>query len=181
MSLPHVILTSLCHASATGYDLTKQFSQQVGYFWRASHQQVYRELNKMAQLGWVGYLLEPQDGKPDRKVYTITEEGRAALMLWLEKPLAPPAVRDEVSAKLYACQEGDSGVMSQHLTRLLDDSKRELANFQELEKIHFADISRLDRQQHLMRLTLRRGIHGKVAWINWIEEALEILNQLPSK
>ena len=49
MSLPHVILTVLSTRDATGYDITKEFSATIGYFWKASHQQVYRELNKMAQ------------------------------------------------------------------------------------------------------------------------------------
>lgn len=48
MSLPHVILTVLSTRDATGYDITKEFSASIGYFWKASHQQVYRELNKMA-------------------------------------------------------------------------------------------------------------------------------------
>ncbi len=46
MSLPHVILTVLSTRDATGYDITKEFSASIGYFWKASHQQVYRELNK---------------------------------------------------------------------------------------------------------------------------------------
>lgn len=57
MSLPHVILTVLSHHDATGYDITKEFSSAIGYFWKASHQQVYRELNKLADQGAVSCLL----------------------------------------------------------------------------------------------------------------------------
>ena len=64
MSLPHVILTVLSTRDATGYDITKEFSATIGYFWKASHQQVYRELNKMAQNQLVTCVLEPQEGKP---------------------------------------------------------------------------------------------------------------------
>ena len=61
MSLPHVILTVLSTRDATGYDITKEFSASIGYFWKASHQQVYRELNKMAQNNLVTCVLEPQE------------------------------------------------------------------------------------------------------------------------
>ena len=103
MSLPHVILTVLSTRDATGYDITKEFSASIGYFWKASHQQVYRELNKMAQNDQVTCVLEPQEGKPDRKVYSITDAGRSALGEWFEQPTAHPTVRDEFSAKLMAC------------------------------------------------------------------------------
>ena len=77
MSLPHVILTVLSNREATGYDITKEFSHSIGYFWKASHQQVYRELNKMAANDQVTCRLEPQEGKPDRKVYAITYQTTA--------------------------------------------------------------------------------------------------------
>ncbi len=80
MSLPHVILTVLSHRDATGYDITKEFSNAIGHFWKASHQQVYRELNKLADMGAVSCRLEPQDGKPDRKVYSITDIGKQSCM-----------------------------------------------------------------------------------------------------
>ena len=86
MSLPHVILTVLSTRDATGYDITKEFSASIGYFWKASHEQVYRELNKMAEKELVTCVLEPQEGKPDRKVYSITDAGRSALGEWFDQP-----------------------------------------------------------------------------------------------
>ena len=53
MSLKHAMLVSLAERPASGYDLVRRFDRSVGYFWRASHQQIYRELPKLEAAEWV--------------------------------------------------------------------------------------------------------------------------------
>ena len=55
------------HGSATGYDLTKEINARGIYY---SHQQVYRELHRIPST----CVLVPQDGKPDRKVYSLLSD-----------------------------------------------------------------------------------------------------------
>ncbi|MFX4748000.1 hypothetical protein ABTB74_18915, partial [Acinetobacter baumannii] len=45
MSLPHVLLTSLLERPSTGFELARRFDRSMGFFWNATHQQIYRELN----------------------------------------------------------------------------------------------------------------------------------------
>lgn len=172
MSLPHVILTVLSTRDATGYDITKEFSASIGYFWKASHQQVYRELNKMAAGEWVTCTLEPQDGKPDRKVYSITQLGRTALSQWFEQKTVHPTVRDEFSAKLAACAVQPSTELRIQLEELIEESKRLVAHYKEIEAAYYATPNTLTKPQRLERLTLRRNIFSRQAWIDWAEEAL---------
>ncbi len=47
MSLPHVLLTSLLERPNTGFELARRFDRSMGFFWNATHQQIYRELNNM--------------------------------------------------------------------------------------------------------------------------------------
>ncbi|MGR5064524.1 PadR family transcriptional regulator [Photobacterium sp. DNB22_13_2] len=180
MSLPHVILTVLSNRDATGYDITKEFSHSIGYFWKASHQQVYRELNKMAGNDQVTCQLEPQEGKPDRKVYSITDLGRQALFEWFQEPARNPTIRDEFSAKLVVCGVYNSEPMQQQLEVLIEESHTLINHYNEMEKIHFADHKNLDRQSRLDRLTLRRAIHNRQAWIDWAEEVLIELKDMDS-
>ncbi|MEZ8825711.1 PadR family transcriptional regulator [Vibrio amylolyticus] len=172
MSLPHVILTVLSTRNATGYDITKEFSASIGYFWKASHQQVYRELNKMAQNELVTCVLEPQEGKPDRKVYSITDAGRGALGEWFDQPTAHPTVRDEFSAKLMACAVQDSSPYHTQLKELVAESHKLVAHYQEIEAAYYATPTTLDKQQRLERLTLRRNLLLRQAWLAWAEEVL---------
>jgi DNA-binding PadR family transcriptional regulator len=53
MSLAHAVLTSLLEKSTSGYDLARRFDKSIGYFWHATHQQIYRELARMEAAGWI--------------------------------------------------------------------------------------------------------------------------------
>lgn len=152
MSLPHVILTVLSTRDATGYDITKEFSYSIGYFWKASHQQVYRELNKMAQNDLVTCVLQPQDGKPDRKIYSITEAGRRALGEWFEQPTAQATIRDEFSAKLMACAIKPSGPFEEQVSILIGESKQLVNHYKEIEATHYGDPAKI-RQECEIRAT----------------------------
>lgn len=170
MSLPHVILTVLSTRDATGYDITKEFSYSIGYFWKASHQQVYRELNKMAQNALVTCVLQPQEGKPDRKVYSITDEGRKALGEWFEQPTTQPTVRDEFSAKLMTCSIESSAPLQEQVSSLIQESKQLINHYNEIEAKHYANPASLEKTARLERLTLRRNLIMREAWVSWAEE-----------
>ena len=53
VALPHAILVSLCEQSGSGYELARRFDRSIGYFWAATHQQIYRTLRAMEDDGWV--------------------------------------------------------------------------------------------------------------------------------
>ena len=53
MSLAHALLTSLLEQPSSGYDLARRFDKSIGHFWQATHQQIYRELGRMEDAGWI--------------------------------------------------------------------------------------------------------------------------------
>lgn len=81
-TLPKLLLILLKTESLTGYNLTKRITSSAA--WKASHQQIYRELTKMGNEGLVTFKIVPQEGKPDRKLYTITQTGNAKLAASLQ-------------------------------------------------------------------------------------------------
>ena len=83
------ILLSLLKGKATGYELTKAMSKS--HVWRSSHQQIYRELVNLEKLGLVTFIIAKQEGKPDRKPYSITPAGLAAIEVTTENttPVIP--------------------------------------------------------------------------------------------
>ncbi|MDG3086951.1 PadR family transcriptional regulator [Vibrio hannami] len=178
MSLPHVILTVLSTRDATGYDITKEFSYSIGYFWKASHQQVYRELNKMAQNNLVTCELQPQDGKPDRKVYSITENGRTALGEWFAQPTAQQTIRDEFAAKLMACDIEDPAIFKEQLSGLIEEAQKLVVHYQDIESNYYTPVENLDKHARLERLTLRRNLLMREAWIEWAQEVQNELDQM---
>ena len=88
VALPHAILVSLCEQSGSGYELARRFDRSIGYFWAATHQQIYRTLRAMEDDGWVHVTPVAQQGRPDKKVYTVSDSGRAELARWIAEPLS---------------------------------------------------------------------------------------------
>jgi DNA-binding PadR family transcriptional regulator len=85
MALSHTILAILANSPHSGYDISKRFEETVSCYWQASQQQIYRELGKMEHQGWVAFEKVPQEGKPDKKIYRITDAGLEELRQWYQR------------------------------------------------------------------------------------------------
>jgi DNA-binding PadR family transcriptional regulator len=99
MSIQHALLTSLLEKPSSGYELARRFDKSMGYFWSATHQQIYRELGRMAEAGWVS-MEEEEDGR--KKTYTVLPPGREELARWVLEPTVSSDNREEVLVKLRA-------------------------------------------------------------------------------
>jgi len=88
MDVRTICLGILTRGDATGYEIKKVFEDD-GYqhFVEASFGSIYPALNRLTEDGFVSVRQEPQEKRPDRKVYSITPAGRATLIGALMKPL----------------------------------------------------------------------------------------------
>lgn len=81
--LKHGILGLINYREMTGYEIMETFRDSLNFFWKAQTSQIYRELQTLEKKKWVSKTFVPQQGKPDKNVYSITEEGRCELLRWL--------------------------------------------------------------------------------------------------
>lgn len=90
MKFENVVLGVLASRPFHGYELMKWFDVE-GQFIRSNthHSQIYRELARMVKNGLVEYEIDPREGKPDAKVYRITQVGQDVLMAWIRSPYEP--------------------------------------------------------------------------------------------
>src|ERR1700742_3424467 len=107
MALGDAILACLTERPMTGYELAQTFDSSVGFFWKAAHQQIYRELSRLRARGYIQGREVVQSGKPNKLVYTLTSEGRAALKHWAARPSSPPSIKDDLLVRLYALDSID--------------------------------------------------------------------------
>ena len=170
MSLKHAILTLLETEEGSGYDLLKRFKARLGFFWNASHQQIYSQLKSLHQDGLIDCTLEPQQGKPDRKVYHMTQAGHDALVSWLENPVKVDKVNDALLVKMYAGHLIDKPTMLDELNAHRAIHQRMLDTFLALEQEYLGLSSSKKKPFELPYLTLRRGILGEQAWLEWSKE-----------
>ncbi|OPY03375.1 MAG: Transcriptional regulator PadR-like family protein [Syntrophorhabdus sp. PtaB.Bin184] len=101
MSLSHALLGLLNRRPATGYELKSEFQRSAHLFWDATLSQIYRTLHEMRARGWLVSNVEHQESKPSRRVYVITESGRAVFLSWLLRWEEMPRERHLMLMKVF--------------------------------------------------------------------------------
>lgn len=86
MALRYAILGYLSTAPGSGYDLAQQLQGGLGWFWSASHSQIYPELKRLEDAGLVESEPTTVGEKLEKRVYSITDEGRRVLTTWAAGP-----------------------------------------------------------------------------------------------
>lgn len=179
MSLPHAILGFLQILPMTGYDLkTQAFDRTVAHFWSAVQQQIYRELEKMDDSGWVRCELELQTERPSRKVYHITDAGRAEFDAWLHQQQPVNQHREAFLIQLFFSAQ----LTNADIIALLEGQRAgHAAKRSALQQIVIpaSDDPQQQRRQALMQLTLDLGLQMEQMYLDWLAHALAVINALP--
>lgn len=178
MSLPHALLAALSHQSATGYELAQHFDGSLGHFWKASHQQIYRDLAKLEAQAYVQHEVLPQVGKPERKLYQITPLGDAELRRWIASPSDPAPIRDALLIKLYAGAEVERSVLVAEVAQHRSQHATRLNLYRQIESQYFAEPAALTYAQRLVWLTLQAGLMYEQQRLNWCDLVLTELGAL---
>lgn len=105
--LKHGILGLLNYREMTGYEIMIAFRDSLRFFWSAQTSQIYRELQSLEARGWAGKTLVPQQGKPDKNIYSITPEGREELLKWLSQAELRGEARNRILMKVFFFGERD--------------------------------------------------------------------------
>jgi DNA-binding PadR family transcriptional regulator len=133
MDVKTVCLGMLTDGPASGYDLKKQFQSSFSHFFAAGYGSIYPALSSLADKGLVSCEEIAQDGKPDRKVYAITDEGHAFLLQALRKTDTCHKVRSEFLATLCFAHLMRPEDVEAVLDHRLDDIARIKDLFREFE------------------------------------------------
>ena len=176
MALGEAILVCLTERPMTGYELAKTFDSSIGFFWKADHQQIYRELTRLRDKGYVQVREVVQSGKPNKLVYTLTAEGKAALRHWAARPSSPPSIKDDMLVRLCALDAVDMEPMRADLMARLEYHRDRLARYERVlvkrfphGAVSLADTGKL--------LALRLGLRHERAVVEWCEESLDTLTR----
>ncbi|MDG4861347.1 PadR family transcriptional regulator [Streptomyces sp. T-3] len=174
MSLPHAILTALLEKPSSGLELTRRFDKSIGYFWSATHQQIYRELGKLEEAGLIRVLPAAQPTRGQKKEYEVLPAGRTELAAWVAKSEDPKPLRDPLAVRIRAAGVVGAGGLEAELRRHLALHQAQLEQYVAFEERDYpaeraSGASAEDRLRHLL---LRGGIDSERFWIGWITEAL---------
>ncbi|MGC4964107.1 PadR family transcriptional regulator [Gordonia sp. DT218] len=177
MALEHAILVSLAERPGTGYEIGRQFDRSIGYFWSATHQQIYRTLKKLHSDGLVSFESITQDGRPDKKVYTISDGGREVLSAWATSPTPMQPLRSDLGVKLRAAEFGDLAAIIGELKVHRDEHVAQLKIFTGFEESYYPDPDTLNGRKLHQYLVLRGGIRQEAGFIEWCDEVIAALER----
>jgi len=172
MALGEAILVCLTERPMSGYDLAKNFDASIGFFWKSSHQQIYRELGKLREKGLVNSKELKQSGKPNRIVHTITESGRHALMAWSSKPCRQPSIKDDLLVKLYALEDIDISALLEQIALRIEQHQSKLVTFKRIKERYYDDKT-LSVNQKGKLIALEMGIKEETNRIQLLQTISE--------
>lgn len=175
MALEHALLVSLSERSGTGYQLTRRFDRSIGHWWRASHQQIYRTLARMTENGLVTYVEQAQDGKPDKKVYSITDTGRKTLSEWIRTPGKDTTDQRELATRIRGAAPSDVPELVAEIRRVRDLHFERAALFRTLEDRDYPTPATLTGAELQQYLVLRGGVLSEQGTVDWLDEVLAAL------
>ncbi|MXP22569.1 PadR family transcriptional regulator [Gordonia sp. HNM0687] len=177
MALEHAILVSLAERPGTGYEIGQQFDRSIGYFWSATHQQIYRTLKKLHADGLVSFESIPQDGRPDKKVYTVSDAGRQVVAEWATSPTPLQPLRNDLGVKLRAAEFGDLTTIIGELKAHRDEHLAQLTLFTGFQTAYYPSPETLTGRKLHQYLVLRGGIRSEKSFVDWCDEVIAALER----
>ncbi len=87
----------------SGYEIRQWALQSLRFFyWSPAQSHIYRELRRLQELGLATGRDVEQSDRPNKRVFAITDAGRAELRRWLdEAPVAPPVLKFDSALRLF--------------------------------------------------------------------------------
>jgi DNA-binding PadR family transcriptional regulator len=175
MSLPHALLTSLSERAGSGSELARRFDKSIGYFWAATHQQIYRELARLEEAGWIESL-PAEMGRGRKRAYRILPDGITELKRWIAESEDPRPLRDALMVRIRAEASVGPAGLEEEMARHLAMHEARLALYHSFEERDFAS-SEDSRARRLQYVLLKGGIAQEEMAIQIARDAIRILRE----
>ncbi len=160
----------------SGYDLGQNVRASVGHIWSESYGQIYPNLKKLAASGLVSSKTEKQKGKPDRHIYSITQEGRDQLIEWLGIPPQAEIPRNEMLLKLFFGSLVPATLLIAYVEHMVVEHRALLESFTRIEHKEIAE--HRGPEAPFWHMAARFGQFEMEAHLRWAEETLAALRKL---
>ena len=181
MSLQHILL-GLLREPATGYDLKAAFNERISHFWSAEFGQIYPTLNRLEKQRLLRSQVKPSAKGPNRRVYSLTEEGRDELLRWLRSGPTVGTERFAYLAQIFFMDTvGDLHETRAFMTALKHRLNEWLGQLQAIEtavtSAHGNAPERYSDGGFHQFATLRMGIHSIGSKVKWCDETLAAIDR----
>jgi DNA-binding PadR family transcriptional regulator len=182
VALEHALLVALRERPASGLELARRFDRSIGFFWHATHQQIYRVLARMEGQGWLSVRPVAQAGRPDKKEYAVSAAGERELADWLTRPTPVDPLRSELAVKMrgasYGGERGRAAVAALVREHLAEHTAR-LAAYHRMAAEQYPDPGALAGADLDRYLVLRGGVRMEEFWVAWLTDYVGLETRAP--
>lgn len=170
-----IILGHLVRTPMAGYDLHKWLEQEGPFFgYSPQPSQIYRQLTKCLEKGWVDQILDQHRSGPDAKVYRLTSAGIEAFNEWAHSPYVPTVRPLDSDFQMRFLL---TGILGPEVALKLLDTELAYRRKQQREKAYSDDIDAnrtafpIDPSWHreLVRLGRERSYLLGTTYLTWLE------------
>lgn len=190
MSLKFGVLGLLNHTPMTGYNLKKLFDKTLNNIWAASLSQIYRELGVLEKDGFVSSEVHQQDDRPDKRIYSISEEGKQAFQAWLSEypdTFVSPK-RDEFMLKIFFGSDMGRPDVKKQLELFIKDREnaiealdRDTQMLPELIAAFLVQPNMKEDEERYLRFIVNRAQLTNKLLVQWATDCIKELNDLEKK
>lgn len=182
MPLSHAILGFLEYQPMTGYDLKKYFDQSVAHFWSATQSHIYKALENLEKDGMVKSQIIQGEGKPNRKQYQITDEGRGELRRWVSTPLPLEVTREAWLIQIFFAHGITNEAIVHLFEKRIETIRACLADYKTVQAYIDENSKQvgIQRLRELWQLTLDYGMDYYENEVAWLEKTLPRVRKLPA-
>lgn len=182
LMLKYALLGLLSHKAMTGYELEGFITATIAHFWTAKLSQIYRTLKGLEEDGWVSSHVEVQEGKPDKRIYALTNSGRKALSAWQDTlvteldDLRQPSL---VRFFFFGKREPDDVLTQLKVWRDLHSARAHYFR-EELPKVIQASkdgLTYTERDAFFWEATRKLGEMSEQTYVAWLEEVIQALEK----
>ncbi|NOU96413.1 PadR family transcriptional regulator [Paenibacillus sp. LMG 31456] len=172
MNSQDVILGMLMERSLSGYEIKQLFEELFSYFYSSSYGTIYPMLHRMEKEELLTKENVLQDGKPNKNVYTITENGRKQFSSYLESPLEADSLKSDFLMRLYFGKFVGYDKVIAWLKQVQQHTEKQLELLSEKYSLN------KDHIHPTQTICIQIGIKEYSAKLEILREGLELMEQL---
>lgn len=160
-----LLLGVLMSGPRHGYDLYQELDKGLGRVWQVGLSQAYAQLKQLEEIGLVTSQVEPQEGRPARKVYQITAEGRDLFLDWVRRPVPYLRhIRVDFLARLYFYRRLPLDGLDDLVERQKAVCREQIERFAHMTG---------EAEDHFRKLVLEFRIGQLEAAVEWLDRCIE--------
>ncbi len=162
----YVILGLLSKHDYSGYELKRKIANFSSFYCSESNAQIYPVLKTLEAQGLLSSSLDVASGARNKRIYSITTEGKAELMKWLEKDCDAAVYREEFLVQLSLGQHLTKAQLIKKLQHYEQSTMEKLASTQVIIN-HIKEVHHGQPGEPYMLLTydnIKTSLEAKLQW-----------------